>query len=85
MTEALRFVPDTLTITRGTRVRWVNESDFFHTVTPRNTSQPGVWSRRETSGRGPVLEHTFSVGGQTYNYFCEPHESFGMVARIRVE
>jgi plastocyanin len=31
--EGLRFTPETLTVTRGERITWVNKDPFPHTVT----------------------------------------------------
>lgn len=87
LTAGSQFSPNTLTITPGTTVRWINDSATAHTVTPENASQPGVWTRRETSATGVVFEHTFTVSGQTYRYRCEPHSSSfssGMVGTITV-
>jgi plastocyanin len=76
-----------ITIRAGSTIRWVNQSGLFHTITPQNTAQAGVWQRAETAANGTVLEHTFSTAGQTYNYRCEPHSSSftsGMVGTITV-
>ena len=81
------FVNGTVTIAPGTTVRWINDDGQTHTVTPENSSQPGVWSRRETSSEGVVFEHTFNVANQAYRYRCEPHStSFtnGMVGTVTV-
>ncbi|HUF49358.1 MAG TPA: plastocyanin/azurin family copper-binding protein [Longimicrobiales bacterium] len=82
-----QFSPSTLTIAAGTRVRFVNDGAVFHTITPENANQAGVWTRRETTQRGTVFEHTFAVSGQTYRFRCEPHSSSftsGMVGTITV-
>jgi plastocyanin len=81
------FLNGTITIPPGTTVRWINDGTDTHTVTPENTSQPGVWQRATTSSQGLVLEHTFNVANQVYRYRCEPHStSFtsGMVGVITV-
>lgn len=84
LTTGLRFVPDDVTIDPGTTVRWVNDAALFHTITPDEPDQPGVWSREVTTTPGPALTHTFDVPGETYTYHCEPHLQDGMVATIRV-
>lgn len=87
MTTGLTFAPAQVTISPGTKVRWINDSQVFHTVTPQDTLQPGVWKEVETSSVGPVFEFTFNVPGQTYVYRCEPHSTDfanGMVGRIVV-
>jgi plastocyanin len=81
------FVGGTVTIAPGTTVRWVNDSNTLHTITPENGSQAGVWQRRETSTTGTVFEHTFTEPNQVYRYRCEPHSSDfqnGMVGQITV-
>ncbi len=84
LTAGLQFSPSDLTIDPGTTVRWVSNTATAHTITPANASQPGVWARLSTSQSGTVLTHTFSVAGQVYSYFCEPHQATGMTGVIRV-
>lgn len=84
LTASFFFSPSDLTIDPGTTVRWVSNTATEHTITPANASQPGVWSRVSTSQSGTVLTHTFTVAGQVYNYFCEPHQATGMTGVIRV-
>lgn len=81
------FQPSTVTIAAGTTVRWINDANVSHTITPENSSQAGVWQERSTSTQGVVFEHTFSVSNQTYRYRCVPHSSnfeSGMVGVITV-
>jgi plastocyanin len=84
LTSTLRFEPSTVEIDPGTTVRWVNDVALFHTVTPNNASQPGVWQRRESTSSGEIFRHTFADSGQTYSYHCEPHLAQGMVGTLRV-
>jgi plastocyanin len=84
LTSILRFSPAEVEISPGTTVRWVNDAAIFHTVTPDNANQPGVWQRQTTSTAGEVFRHTFTQAGQTYTYHCEPHLAQGMVGTIRV-
>jgi len=85
LTAGLRFDPAEVTIAAGTTVRWVYQGGGGHTVTPRDAGQDGVWARQVMNGGGQVFEHTFNVGGQTYDYFCEPHELQGMTGRVIVQ
>lgn len=81
------FQPSSVTIAAGTTVRWINDGNNSHTVTPQNTSQAGVWQERSTSSQGVIFEHTFSVSNQTYRYRCVPHSTnfeSGMVGVITV-
>lgn len=84
LTASFLFQPPDLTIDPGTTVTWVSSTATFHTITPANATQPGVWHRVETSRSGAVLTHTFTVPGQVYSYFCEPHQATGMTGVIRV-
>jgi plastocyanin len=93
MNDANQFVPATLTSQRGTAVTWTNTGQVVHTVTddPSKSinkadamlpdgAQP--WDSGSIKG-GQTFSHTFDTPGQ-YTYFCIPHESLGMVARITV-
>ncbi|MGQ0561616.1 MAG: cupredoxin domain-containing protein [Gemmatimonadota bacterium] len=84
LTAGLQFQPATVEIEPGTTVRWVNDGAIFHTVTPDNRQQPGVWARRGLTAAGETFSHTFTTSGQTYSYHCEPHESLGMRGTVRV-
>lgn len=42
-----------------------------------------AWDSGILSQQGATFEHTFEVTG-TYDYFCTPHKSLGMVGRIVV-
>ena len=88
MTTDFRFDPQQVVVAPGTKVRWINDGNVFHTVTPQNPQQPGVWTRVETASAGPVFEFTFTVPGQTYVYRCEQHSTDfanGMVGRVVVQ
>jgi plastocyanin len=94
MTDApYRYAPATLTVPRGTTVTWTTIGSDPHTVTdnpskavnPADASLPtGVqpWESGLVAS-GQSYSQTFTVPG-TYNYFCIPHESLGMVATITV-
>ncbi|MGH7477495.1 MAG: plastocyanin/azurin family copper-binding protein [Longimicrobiales bacterium] len=64
------FFPDTLRVTRGTRVVWLNceppEIDA-HT----STSDTGIWSSPFLS-TGQTFARTFEQSG-SFDYFCVPH------------
>jgi plastocyanin len=94
MTDApYRYTPAMLTVPRGTSVTWTTLGSDPHTVTddpskavnPADASLPaGVqpWDSGFVNS-GQSYSQTFTVPG-TYNYFCIPHESLGMVATIIV-
>ncbi|AFK18236.1 copper-binding protein [Haloferax mediterranei ATCC 33500] len=101
MTDDFGFDPERLTVSTGTTIRWVNDSDIVHTVTAYEDEIPddatyfasgGFESERAARneltggliGPGGAYEHTFDVPG-TYEYYCIPHESSGMVGSIVVK
>jgi plastocyanin len=83
--EPFAFSPAQLTVPAGTTVRWVNDTDVFHTVTFARSA-----AVRLPSG---VFDRTLAVAGQTvelrfdapglYAYYCEPHVDF-MAGIVRV-
>lgn len=95
------FSPATVTITAGASLRWKNTSEIEHTVTAYEEKIPddaayfasgGFDSERAARNNisegliapGETYEHTFEQPG-TYEYFCIPHESSGMVGTVHVE
>ena len=80
----LVFDPEEVTISPGTTVRWVWESDT-HNVVPTEQPEESNWEGHpDIENAGYEYEHTFETPG-TYEYVCEPHESAGMVGSITVE
>ena len=89
----MSFKPATVTIRRGETVEWRNTSLITHTVTDdpkqakkaRDALLPQGASTVDSGdiAAGQAYLHTFSVPG-TYHYFCEHHESHGMVATVIV-
>ena len=80
LTSGLRFVGPS-GVARGTTIRWINEDNMFHTVTPENHS---AWDRTETNSPGVVLE-VLLINPGTFPYFCEPHQGAGMTGTIVVQ
>jgi plastocyanin len=68
------FVPDTLTVSKGTTVTWTNDDSTEHTVT--SGSSPGGNSGAEFDSSpippGITFQHTFSTAG-TFDYHCNIH------------
>lgn len=72
------FSPDVLTVAVGTRVRWYNHTDAFHTVTTTDTlsvEQPNGLIEAVVTNPGDTVAYTFAMPG-TYHYYCEPHADF---------
>ncbi|AEN04618.1 plastocyanin/azurin family copper-binding protein [Halolamina sp.] len=83
---SLVFEPAELTITPGTTVRWVWDSNN-HNVAPESTPEGANWGGEGSSGTtfdsGHEYSHTFDTLG-TYEYVCTPHASAGMAGSIEV-
>jgi len=84
---SLVFDPATVNVAPGDTVHWVWESDNHNIVVD---SQPDEANWEGTEGDENTLyntdheyEFTFEVEG-TYEYFCQPHLSAGMVGEIVV-
>ena len=79
-----KFIPDTLTVKAGTTVTWVNQDGYVHTVTsgasPNDRS--GLFDSGNINGGG-TFSFKFDKAG-TYDYFCIPHFSLGMIGKIIV-
>jgi len=65
------FIPQQVSIKRGTRVTWVNCEDGSadaHT----STSDTGAWDSPRLAP-GEVYSRTFNDAGPAFNYHCVPH------------
>jgi plastocyanin len=82
----LVFTPGTeepLQITPGTTVEFVWESDN-HNIVVENQPEGAGWSGHEPiENTGFTYSHTFETLGE-YEYYCQPHESAGMLGTIEV-
>lgn len=93
MTGAMRFEPAEVRVRPGDTVTWRNRSSLTHTVTDDGSKarSRGSWALPPgaasfDSGRiapGGSWSYRFTVPG-TYRYFCQPHETSGMVATVVV-
>ena len=75
--QGFAFIPQDLTVTHGTTVRWTNLDGAPHT----STSDDGIWDSG-TLSTGQTYTFTFGPSG-TYPYHCEIHPS--MTATVTVE
>lgn len=88
------FDPVGLLVASGETVTWRIESGSHSTTAYEEGNGPAsvtripegatAWNSETLSGTGTTFEHTFDATG-TYDYFCVPHKSLGMVGRIVVE
>jgi plastocyanin len=63
------FSPLEKTISKGTKVRWVNHDPYAHTV----TSDDNIFDSGNLNG-GQTFEYTFNNTG-TFNYHCNYHSA----------
>ncbi|MFC4449699.1 plastocyanin/azurin family copper-binding protein [Halorussus aquaticus] len=85
---SLVFEPAEITIAPGTTIKWVWESDN-HNVVPESQPEGSSWEgtpggASKTYNTGYEYSHTFETTG-TYEYFCQPHKTAGMVGTITVQ
>ncbi|MWG35377.1 copper-binding protein [Halomarina oriensis] len=101
MNEDFAFDPKRLTVSAGTTVRWVNDSDVGHTVTAYGDRIPTEAAyfasggfESERAARNDVSGGLLATGDTyehtfditgTYEYVCIPHESSGMTGTVTVE
>lgn len=95
MTDGNEFIfdPVGLYVEPGTEVTWVNQSGGHSSTayvegnpqseTRRIPEDAEGWDSGFVSEEGAEFSHTFEVEG-TYDYYCTPHKTQGMVARIVV-
>jgi plastocyanin len=79
-----KFIPDTLTVKVGTTVTWINQDGNMHTVTSGTSpnDRSGLFDSGNINGGG-TFSFKFDKAG-TYDYFCIPHFSLGMIGKIIV-
>lgn len=65
------YLPDTLRISRGTTVTWVNCEEDFANEPHTATDEAGGWSSQELSPTD-LYSRRFDTPG-VFRYFCEPH------------
>ena len=77
----LRFSPSTVTITEGDTIRFFWDGQLL----PHNAVEDnGIFDSGDTAS-DQDYSFLFPVGlNGTFNYFCEPHRSVGMVGEIIV-
>ena len=70
------FVPDTLTVSKGTTVSWTNGDSTLHTVTSGSpeSGNSGTGTEFDSSylAAGKTFQHQFSIPG-TFEYYCTLH------------
>ncbi len=73
----LKFVPDTVTVTAGQAVRWINDDPFVHSVT-----FDGAEGASGLIAAGDGYAQLFAVAG-AYSYHCTQHPMMRGVVIVR--
>ena len=68
------FVPETLTVSKGTTVTWTNEDSTLHTVTSGSPEAGNSGTEFDSSylAAGKTFQHPFNTAG-TFDYYCTLH------------
>src|SRR6478672_3174773 len=68
------FVPETLTVSKGTTVTWTNGDSTLHTVTSGSPEAGNSGSEFDSSylAAGKTFQHPFNTAG-TFDYYCTLH------------
>ena len=68
------FVPDTLTVSKGTTVSWTNGDSTLHTVTSGSPEGGNSGTEFDSSylAAGKTFQHLFNTAG-TFDYYCTLH------------
>ena len=69
------FVPETLTVSKGTTVSWTNGDSTLHTVTsgnPEAGNSSGTEFDSSYLAAGKTFQHQFNTAG-TFDYYCTLH------------
>jgi plastocyanin len=78
------FAPQTVTIKAGQTVEWNWTSGSHNVVSGAGCAPDGKFSSGAVTTAPATFKHTFDAPG-TYDYFCDPHCSMGMVGKVIVE
>ncbi len=89
--QGITFSPAHITIDEGDTVRWQWVDDFHSTTEGSNGIPGGAWDE-PIDPSSPQFTLTFDAGflaanprpGDIYDYFCIPHEIFGMTGSVTV-
>ena len=78
------YVPETITILKGEKVKWTNEDNSIHTVTSGLPGELNLGSDFDSNflATGETFEHLFPSQG-LFNYFCTLHPD--MVGKVEVK
>jgi plastocyanin len=94
MTDDMKFLPESLTISVGDTVVWINQGRMPHTSSDK-PGPAGVEEHNVLPGGaepwdsgllypGQSLQYVFTAPGE-YTYLCVLHEAAGMIGRVTVQ
>jgi nitrite reductase (NO-forming) len=68
------FVPETMTVSKGTTVTWTNKDTTLHTVTSGSAESGNSGTEFDSSylAAGKTFQHQFNTAG-TFDYYCTLH------------
>ena len=78
----IQFNPKTLTVAKGTTVKWTNDDSVNHDVTKKGGPGPDFASGQGNLAKGATYKQTLSTPG-TISYVCTVHP--GMAGTITVK
>ena len=79
----MTFVPDSITVTVGTTVKWTNQDPFAHTATSGPVGKPdGIFNSGNMNGND-TFSYVFQKPG-VYPYYCIYHQP-SMVGTVTVK
>ncbi|KAL6765819.1 chloroplast plastocyanin [Haematococcus lacustris] len=89
-TGALVFEPETVTISAGESVTFVNNAGFPHNIVfdedavPAGVSVDAISREDYMNAPGETYTVKLDTAGE-YGFYCEPHQGAGMVGKIIVK
>ena len=66
------FEPRGVVIQRGATVRFINDTNFSHSVSPEVPSQQGAWTASGISQQGQQIDIVMNTAG-AFGFFCASH------------
>jgi plastocyanin len=78
------YAPETIAISKGTSVAWINDDVTLHTVTSGAPGEGNIGTEFDSSfmDAGKTFEHAFDTAG-TFDYFCTLHPF--MTGKVKVQ
>jgi plastocyanin len=70
--QNVAFVPTSLTISKGTTIKWINKDSFDHTASSGNPSTPNSLFDSGNMGQNKTFSFKFDSAG-TFHFYCKVH------------